>query len=265
MYHWQSLTDMSNLFRECSACNFWSGWGLEAFLRWWPPSTMWVYPLIFLWPPPGYLKNPIFSNLGLCAACWTHFMCHHELWPTSAGHPFSFLNSSWGLTGGKHYQKITILIVSFVLKNFAIPGYFSYIIFYCYLFSLLSSGWFVIGEYQLFKISWLMSSMNKHFKCLCMPHCWKMIKMQMFICLLKYIHPVKVHIIHYIVLHGCVMCLSYKVSATIIYRCPKCSLHKSQPWNLSSCDVPLLTDSSFLVMQTYCQIRYNFQSHNPWK
>ena len=27
----------------------------------------------------GSLNNPIFSNLGLCAACWAHFMCHHEL------------------------------------------------------------------------------------------------------------------------------------------------------------------------------------------
>ena len=38
----------------------------------------------------GCLSNPIFSNLGLCAACWTHFMCHHELWPTSVRQSFSF-------------------------------------------------------------------------------------------------------------------------------------------------------------------------------
>ena len=25
--------------------------GLGAFLGWWPPSTMWAGPLIFLWPP----------------------------------------------------------------------------------------------------------------------------------------------------------------------------------------------------------------------
>ena len=37
-------------------------------------------------------------------------MCHHELWPTSVSHPFSFLNSSLGLAGEKHYQKITIPI-----------------------------------------------------------------------------------------------------------------------------------------------------------
>ena len=51
---------------------------------------------------------PFFSNLGLCATCWAHFMCHHELWPTLVGHPFSTLISSLGLAGGKHYQKITI-------------------------------------------------------------------------------------------------------------------------------------------------------------
>ena len=45
----------------------------------------------------------------------------------------------------KHYQKITIPIFRDVLQNFAIPGYFPHILFYCYLFSLLSSGWFVIA------------------------------------------------------------------------------------------------------------------------
>ena len=59
--------------------------------------------------------------------------------------PFSFLNSSLGLAGEKHYQKITIPIFRLVLQNFTIPGYFPYILFYCYLFFLLSSGWFVIA------------------------------------------------------------------------------------------------------------------------
>ena len=72
-------------------------------------------------------------------------MCHHELWPTSVNHPFSSLNSSLGFAGGKHYQKITIPIFRLILQNFAIPGCFPYILFYCYLFSLLSSGWFVIA------------------------------------------------------------------------------------------------------------------------
>ena len=90
----------------------------------------------------GCLNNPIMSNLGLCAVCWAHFMCHYKLWPTSVGHPFSFLNSSWGLTGGKHYQKE---VFRFVLQNFTIPAYFPYILFYSCLFSLLFSGWLVIA------------------------------------------------------------------------------------------------------------------------
>ena len=47
--------------------------------------------------------------------------------------------------GEKHSQKIIIPIYRLVLQNFAIPGYFPYILFYCYLFSLLSSVWFVIA------------------------------------------------------------------------------------------------------------------------
>ena len=77
------------------------------------------------------------SNMGLCAVCWAHFMCHHELWPTSVGHPFSFLSSSYGLTGGKHYQKITIAIFRFVLKKFAILGCFFLIYFYIAILSLV--------------------------------------------------------------------------------------------------------------------------------
>ena len=73
------------------------------------------------------------------------FMCHHELWPTSVSHPFSSLNSSFGFAGGKHYQQITIPIFRLVLQNFAIPGCFPFILFYPYLFFLLSSGWFVIA------------------------------------------------------------------------------------------------------------------------
>ena len=119
------------------------GWG--AFLRWWPPSTMWAGPFIFLWPTPRCFDDPILSNFGLCAVCWAHFMCHHKFWPTSVGHPFSFLNSFWCLSGGKHFQKITITIFRLVLQNFAIPGCLQYILFYRYLFSSLSSSWFVIA------------------------------------------------------------------------------------------------------------------------
>ena len=39
--------------------------------------------ILFKYHHRGCLNNPTFSNLGQCAACWTHFMCHHELWPAS--------------------------------------------------------------------------------------------------------------------------------------------------------------------------------------
>ena len=123
-----------------------SGLGLGAFLRWWPPTTMWVLSSIYghHW---GCLNNPIFSNLGLCAACWASFMCHQEFWSTSMSHPFSSLKSSLCFAGGKHYQKITIPIFRLVLQNFAIPCCFPYILRYRYLFSLLCSGWFVIAVF----------------------------------------------------------------------------------------------------------------------
>ena len=114
-----------------------SGWGVEAFLRWWPPSTMWAGPLIYYGHHRGCLNNPIFSNLGWGAACWAHFMCHHELWPTSVSHPFS-LNTSCGFAGGKHYQKITIpipfdLFFKILLFQVTFLIFFSIAIFSLYL------------------------------------------------------------------------------------------------------------------------------------
>ena len=110
-----------------------SGWGLGAFLRRWPPSAMLAGPLIYYGHHRGCLNNSIFSNLGLCAACWARFTCHHELWPTLVSHPFSSLNCSFGFAWGKHYQKITMPIFRSVRQNFAIPGYFPDILFYRYL------------------------------------------------------------------------------------------------------------------------------------
>ena len=107
-------------------------------MYWMTFSWLWPKVTAVAWISQKLLVCTIkFSNLGLCAACWTHFMRHH------VSHPFSSLNSSLGLAGGKLYQKITIPIFRLVLQNFAIPGCFPYILFYCYLFSLLSSGWFV--------------------------------------------------------------------------------------------------------------------------
>ena len=124
------------------------GWGVGTFLRWWPPSAVWAGLLIFYGHHRRCLKNSIFSNLGLCAACWAHFMCHHKWWPTSVIHPFSSLNRSLGLTGRK-YPEITIPIFR-LIQNFAFPGCFSYILLYCYIFSLLSSGWVVIAACDCF-------------------------------------------------------------------------------------------------------------------
>ena len=130
----------------------------------------------------------MFLNLGLCAACWAHFMCHHKMWPTSVSHPFSSLNSCLGFAGGKHYQKIAIPVFKFcyfrLLSFYSVPKNFNdssdiclmgfihsiqiceifrqtfgpshrkcpmifmnsaHILFYRYLFSLLSWGWFVIA------------------------------------------------------------------------------------------------------------------------
>ena len=73
---WSNISSDNGLFpdgtwwylNQCWQCHLWgsvawtckqfelkdsSGWGLGAFLSWWPPSTMWAGPLIFLWPPPG--------------------------------------------------------------------------------------------------------------------------------------------------------------------------------------------------------------------
>ena len=96
------------------------------------------------------LNNPIFPNFGLCAACWAHFMWHHELWPTSVSHPFSSLNSSLATTGGIYYRKITIPIFRLILQNFAFPGCLSYILFYRYIFPLPFSGWVVIAVCDCF-------------------------------------------------------------------------------------------------------------------
>ena len=55
------------------------------------------------------------------------------------------LTDDEGLAGGKHYQKTTIPVFKLVPQNFAIPSYFPYIIFYCYIISLLFPGWFDIA------------------------------------------------------------------------------------------------------------------------
>ena len=104
------------------------GWGLSLFPKVLVTSTMWVGPLICMYHHQIYLNNPIFSNMGLCVACWGHFMCHHELWPTSMSHPFSSLNSTLGLAGGKswwrHQMEAFSVLPVLCAGNSAVPGEF---------------------------------------------------------------------------------------------------------------------------------------------
>ena len=123
-----------------SPLNGGDGRELGAFLGWWPPSAMWAGPLIFHGHHRGCLDNSIFSNLRLGAACWAHFVCHHELWQTPVGHPFSFLNSSWGLTGENITRKLLSLSVDLFLKILLFPVtfliFFSIAIFRPYFYRL---------------------------------------------------------------------------------------------------------------------------------
>ena len=105
----------------------------------------------------GCLNHPIFSNLGLYAACCAHFMCHSKFWPASVKHLFSFLNSVLGLSRGKHYHTINITTFTFALQYFALSGCFLYIL--CY--PIISPYFLLVGlllQYvALFQsgISWL--------------------------------------------------------------------------------------------------------------
>ena len=147
LFWWNS---MCLLFVGGNGLGLWRGWGLGSFLRWRSHSTMWAGPLISV-PPRGCQNNPIFSNLGLCTACCAHFfMCHHELWPTSASLPFSSLSSSLGITEEIYYQKINIAVIRLVLQTFALQDCLPFILFYHYLFSVISPGWVVITVYDYF-------------------------------------------------------------------------------------------------------------------
>ena len=119
------------------------GWGLGAFLRWWPPSAMWEGPLIFYGHHRGCLNNPIFSNLGLCASCWAHFVCHQKLWPTSLSHPFSSLNRSLGFTEGN----ITRNYYPYLLNYFSKFCFSRLLLWYSFLSLYFLLTFFWVGCY----------------------------------------------------------------------------------------------------------------------
>ena len=87
----------------------------------------------------GSMNTPIsemsFEFKVICCVCWAHFICNHELWPTSASHPFSFLSSSFGLAGGKYYQKTTISIFFKILLSRV--AFFTHVFHFIPLFLLI--------------------------------------------------------------------------------------------------------------------------------
>ena len=95
----------------------------------------------------GCLDNPIFSNLGLCTACWAHSMCHEALWSTPVNRLLSSFNNFQGLVGGKHSHKINIFRL--VLQYF--PFQVSVII-YCVL-SACSPYFLLVGFAVCYSIS----------------------------------------------------------------------------------------------------------------
>ena len=91
------------------------------------------------------LNNSMFSNLGLCAACWTCFMCHHELWPTWVSHPFSIATEV--LLEENITRKLLSLSLDMFFKIlFSQVPYTHSVLFLPFVdFSLPSSGWVVIA------------------------------------------------------------------------------------------------------------------------
>ena len=76
------------------------------------PFYLFIY-LFIVWGVGG-------GWVGVCAACWTHFTCHHELWPISVSRPFSFLSSSLGLVTRKSLSLSIDLFFKSVLLLFEI-------------------------------------------------------------------------------------------------------------------------------------------------
>ena len=117
-------------------------WSADCLKNSWGESHMNQHGLKMVWV---YRTITTIDNHGLSstfyALCFSFLRTYiYLMWPISVSHPVCYLDSSLGLAGGKHYQKITISVFRVVLQNLAIPGYFPYILFYHYILSLLPSG-----------------------------------------------------------------------------------------------------------------------------
>ena len=80
------------------------------------------------------------SHLFEFAPMWTHFMCHHETWPTSLSHPLSFLNRPFGL----HEENITRKYYRYLwicIQHVAFPC--------CFPFIFLLSIYFLLNFFRL--------------------------------------------------------------------------------------------------------------------
>ena len=127
------------IFRVISLTN--RVWGLGAFLRWWPPSTMGLGPLINLMATTWdvWIITSFFEFGIMCCMLSTSPVSSRILVNIRES---PLLLSKWRLRfcWRKHYP-----IFWLALRNFAIPVCFPYIILYRYLFSLVTSVWFVIA------------------------------------------------------------------------------------------------------------------------
>ena len=73
-------------------------------------------------------------------------------WPSYHNNEVSIpVKTVFTATEGKHYQKIDIPLVRLVIKKFAIPSYFPYILYSHYLFSLSSSVCLLLQCVALFQ------------------------------------------------------------------------------------------------------------------
>ena len=96
---------------------------------------MWAGPLIFYGHHGRCMNNPIFSILGLCAACWAHSItnCGQHQWAI----PSLFSMAHEAILEKNITRKLLIAVFRIVLQYLNILGYFPYILFCRYIFFLL--------------------------------------------------------------------------------------------------------------------------------
>ena len=130
MWKW-NLAALSHYLDQWSFINLWVG-GRGLFLRWWPPSTMWVGPLIF--------SNATTRDVWIVRSClricgYVLHVKHISCDITNCGQhqwiiPSPFSIALYALLDENITRKITIPTFRLVLQNFAVSGCFSFILCY---------------------------------------------------------------------------------------------------------------------------------------